>query len=269
VLLGMNASPDVKDQRGMIPLQVCVESGFYEGFQTLVKRCPNPLTLIDRKGNTLLHLSIIHCSSVRITYDILGQTRTDVRVTNDAGQNAMDLVQAARDALGHHKAQPNENDPYDPYKEASAPPKTGRLKTPEAKGPPSEGGTREGNIDVIDEMVQEELIKLKKKLRKLGLNTVARRPYRPPKEKAHLYKAPKKLKQEEDLRMTAEWLADQGLSKDCEIYADILRRKGVGYDQLYTLTDESLREKGISKIGVRNKIMHGVSEILPQGSKPA
>jgi hypothetical protein len=63
--------PNTRDRKGLIPLQHTIRAGFHDGFSILMKRCQNPLGLIDREGNTILHLSVLHPHSVEIVRDIM------------------------------------------------------------------------------------------------------------------------------------------------------------------------------------------------------
>lgn len=84
----------------------------------------------------------------------------------------------------------------------------------------------------IDKAIHQEIERIKMMLRKLGMNTKARKPYMPTKDRAYMFKVPKKLKAEEDLRMTTEWLSETGLFAEASLYAEILRRHEYGYDTL-------------------------------------
>lgn len=59
------------DGKGKVPLHYSVQTGFYEGFALLIQRCESPLALIDREGNTLLHLAVMYPNSVEVLLDIL------------------------------------------------------------------------------------------------------------------------------------------------------------------------------------------------------
>lgn len=205
------------------------------------------------------------------------RTDLDVRVKNDAGKNVMDLMQEAKSELmfGNDDVYKNNDEDED-----------------DAEGGGS--GLRE-RLDEMSSLINVEVERVRNMLKKMGMNTMARKPYMPTKDRAYMFKIPKKLKPDEDFRMTSEWLSEAGLFADAEIYAKILLQHEIGYDLLCklfrilrslfstarpdamlkarhylfadSLTDEGLKRIGISKIGVRNKIMAKVREIKPLGQE--
>ena len=57
------------------------------------------------------------------------------------------------------------------------------------------------------------------------------------------------------------FLRSVGLQKDAKAYARLLAENEVDFDGLVLLQDAHLRELGIVKLGIRNKIMHGIAQL--------
>lgn len=139
-----------------------------------------------------------------------------MRVKNDAGKNVMDLMKAAKSELMFG------NDVYGGDDEDYG----------------DDGGAKSGlrdRLERMSEIIDVEVERVRKMLKKMGMNTMARKPYMPTKDRAYMFKVPKKLKPDEDFRMTSEWLSEAGLYSDAEIYAKILQQNEIGYDLLCEL----------------------------------
>ena len=74
------------------------------------------------------------------------------------------------------------------------------------------------------------------------------------------------LNGEDDFRLTTDWLQAHGVSDPAQ-HAKILLKSGIGYDKLLTLTDAKLVKMGVSKIGIRLRIMQGISRAEEEHQK--
>lgn len=68
---------------------------------------------------------------------------------------------------------------------------------------------------------------------------------------------------QEDLvsKRIVRFFEDVGLQKDAKAYARLLAENEVDFDGLVLLHDAHLRELGIVKLGIRNKIMYGIAQL--------
>eukprot|EP00960_Hanusia_phi_P066611 766434-Hanusia_phi.AAC.2 len=80
---------------------------------------------------------------------------------------------------------------------------------------------------------------------------------RPPRN-ASQTRPPLALDFDDSFRLTAEWLTVHGI-QDGFTYSKILHSAGVTYDTMYLINEHDLLRSGISKIGVRNKILKAIS----------
>jgi hypothetical protein len=140
-----------------------------------------------------------------------------VRVKNDAGKNVMDLMKEAKSDLmfGDDDVYHNNDEDEDVGK--------------------GQGIGLKERLEEMSSIIEAEVEKVRNMLKKMGMNTMARKPYMPTKDRAYMFKIPKKLKPDEDFRMTSEWLSEAGLYADAEIYAKILLQHEIGYDLLCKL----------------------------------
>ena len=216
-LLDAGADVHAKDTNTRTPLQIAVESGYFEGYELMANTLSFENLPIDADGNTLLHLAASVGNNMKIVQHLVSHHKIDPLSCNHLGQTcfevAQDVLRVQSETYGNdiiHLHEPRLHEKILHY-------------------------FTEGRDEYEDSV---------------------RRPLMPGEDADAHGKSVVEFS-----KRIVRFFENIGLQKDAKAYARLLADNEVDFDGLFFLQDAHLKELGIVKLGIRNKILVGISQL--------
>lgn len=230
-LVDSGANVTIKDTEGFDAVQLAVIDGFYDGYEMMANSLTFEKLPIDVHGNTLLHLAVSAGKSLQIVQHLVSHHKVDPMSRNFQGQTCVDL---AHQAMFINSAIKNK----DANEQMGSPSKLEELE-PRRR--------RRYALAVQDQIVYYF------EQGKDEYEDSVRQPILPGQTVEVRAKGP------DISNRIVRFFENIGLQKDARAYARLLAENEVDFDGLVLLQDAHLRELGIVKLGVRNKILFGIA----------